>query len=99
MRMEIYNTDYERIFDACISILNENSFNIIEDNREEGYITASKKFSLLSFGEDIEIKFRAINDNRTEVSVQSYTKAIQVIDYGKNRKNENIVINALTNYL
>lgn len=88
------NQPYETVFESTIEILTANEFDIKESNQEERFIIATKGVSFLSYGESIEINFKR-NRNSTKVSIHSYSKGIQVIDWGTNKENEKLISSEL----
>jgi hypothetical protein len=88
------NYPYSTVFDSTINILRDNDFEIKDSNKDDRFIIATKDVSLLSYGETIEISFRTTN-NTTLVSIHSFSKGLQIIDWGTNDKNEKLIYNEL----
>ncbi len=68
--------------------------NIDNSSLNERYISASTNGSILSWGEEIDIKFEKISLNRTKILVQSQASA-QLFSWGKNSGNERAIIETL----
>jgi hypothetical protein len=68
------------------------------DNMGKGELEASTGTSLLSWGEQIEIKVTSINQSQTKVFVKSNVHS-QIISWGKDDTNENEFIQTLLNLL
>jgi hypothetical protein len=96
MRTETFQQPYHAVYNWCLNVLSKNGFEIKEQDSIKGYITASKNASLLSFGEDVEIAVHPINDTNTQVNVQSFSKGIQIFDWGTNDENERLIMEGLT---
>jgi len=82
---------YYLVFDNVLEVLTKNDFYIKESSKAQKYITANKKGSFFSYGETIEITFEKFQTS-TKVSVNSFSMGIQLIDWGGNNENEELII-------
>lgn len=89
------NKPFHVVYLNALSILPRNGFYIKESSEESHYITANKKGSILSFGETVEITFEKIGVHQTKASINSYSTGIQLIDWGVNKENEQLIKTAL----
>lgn len=100
MRKASFNKNYDIVYNACLRVLTENMECKIKDkSRERGFVFAKKGSTIWSYGEDIEVTLEEQKDKKIRVNVYSYTKAVQIIDWGVNSKNEEQFINTLKKQL
>ncbi|MEQ8624236.1 MAG: hypothetical protein RJQ00_05260 [Vicingaceae bacterium] len=92
------NTNINSLYEVAEEALINLDINIDNWSFEEGIINASTKTSLLSWGEEITIRFRKVNLNQTKVEVTSISNA-QLIDWGTNSENENGIIDEFNRIL
>lgn len=80
------DANLETAFNICENVLNNLEIEIDEINIKEKYIYGSTNSGLLSWGEEIELYFDILKENRISIKVTSEAKA-QLITWGKNDKN------------
>jgi len=80
------DANLETAFNICKDVLNNLEIEIDEINIMEKYIYGSTNSGLLSWGEEIELCFDIIKENKISINVTSEAKA-QLITWGKNDKN------------
>lgn len=86
---------FHAVFQATLEILQKNGFFIKESSEASNYITANKKASFLSYGETVEVTFKKLTPISTTVSINSFSNGIQIIDWGVNSENEQLIKNQL----
>lgn len=95
---KIFNYNYDILFDKCKEVLKELDIRIDSIDKKEGLIEASTASSILSWGEEISIKFQQVGNKQIKILVKSVSSA-QLIDWGKNSKNEESILNKLLHKL
>lgn len=93
-----FDKKYNKVFDACHQALEAMDIEVSSSNKSKGIIHASTGSSLLSWGEEIEIKIDDISEYKTRVTVKSETQA-QLISWGKNDRNKEEIISKISKYL
>lgn len=88
MEKLIVDKAYIDAYGIVLNTLKNNDCSVKESNKEKKYISAEKRGSIFSYGETIEIQFKIIDTVRTEIFITSYSKGIQIIDWGINKDNE-----------
>ncbi len=81
----VYKLSYERVFKEVKNALSDCKFKIKEADESSGKINASAGISIWSWGENINILVSKTSEG-TQVDAYSGTK-LQLIDWGKTRKN------------
>lgn len=89
------NATYKEVFNATLKTLKNNGFIVKQRNIDQRYITARKRSSLLSYGEKIEITFKSQNTGKVIANVSSYSQGLQIISWGVNDDNEDLIIRKL----
>ena len=80
-----YKGNFIDIFNSCLNVIENLNWNISSSNDIDGIIEANTNVSLLSWGEDIEIRLQHMNGI---VSVIIYSDSpAQLINWGKNTNN------------
>ena len=93
-----------RVFDAmCQAILMIKGMKLETSDKLLGRILVKSGISLHSWGENITIQIKEIDENKTKVEIKSLpirtvTKNSQA-DYGKNRKNIEVILSTTSNIL
>lgn len=83
-------------FNHCKNILEENEFNLKQEDAEKGILKASKSLSWDSFGENIFVEIEALEDQKSLVKITSKCKfPLQFFDWGKNNENVNTITEEL----
>lgn len=90
----ILSGSFSTVFKKCQAVLRKLDMNVEKVSSKEKIIHATTRGSLLSWGEDIEIRFKEVSANKTKVIVESSANA-QIFSWGKDSINENKIINAL----
>lgn len=90
-----FKYSFEEVFGQCKKALNRLNININYSSKSDGLIQASTKGSILSWGEDIEIKVKFIENKLTKVIVESNATA-QLFSWGKDSTNERNIIEAIS---
>jgi len=85
---------YNNVFDACISSLEYLDIRIEFKDKSTGEIEARTKSSLRSWGEDIYVKVKKINEQICRVTIESDATA-QLFSWGRNAENENDILKAI----
>ena len=80
-----YKGNFIEIFNSCLNAIENLNWNISSSDDIEGIIEANTNASLLSWGEDIDIRLQDMN-GIVSVIISSEAPA-QLIDWGKNAKN------------
>ncbi|MEA2033505.1 MAG: hypothetical protein U9N41_07990 [Euryarchaeota archaeon] len=93
-----YRYEYDKVFDAIISAVKSCGLKIESADKNLGKIKSSTGFSLLSWGEDIEIKLIRLSPKKTKVEISSFPKA-QLFDWGKSAKNKERIRNKIKDIL
>ena len=75
---------------SVFEILNSSSFTI--KNETDDIINITSNLSMMSWGEDIEIRF---HDNSITINSKCSGFFPQIYDYGKNKKNVDEIINLI----
>lgn len=88
-----FNSSYNEVFKACISVLDKLDILVEYSNKSKGIIQGKTRSTILSWGEEIEL-FINKKGIKTVVKVKSDASA-QLISWGKNSKNERDIINNL----
>ena len=83
-----------QIFQACTQAVPQCGFTITEANPQAGQIQAKSGMGMLSWGEIITI---GVADGRADI--RSSCRGMQVIDYGKNKRNVKSLLSALGSML
>ncbi len=81
----------DEVFRACMRAVSQCGFRIAESNPEAGQIEARAGMSMRSWGERITITTSAAG----RVDIKSSCRWIQLVDYGKNKANVNVLFSAL----
>ncbi|MEW6069612.1 MAG: hypothetical protein AB1485_03260 [Candidatus Thermoplasmatota archaeon] len=94
----IYSKPYDKVYSAAIYALRDCGFKIESGDINTGKVTASAKYSLRSWGENIEIYFA---NKHGDVEVTMYSTPIWpiAITFGKTKENIKIFFSALERYL
>jgi hypothetical protein len=91
---------YEPVFDGLVAILGPAGFTIASQDRVIGRIVASAGMSGFSWGENVTIQIERRGEATTALLIQSNLKVgFNVTATGKNAKNAERLIGALSNYL
>jgi hypothetical protein len=85
----------EQLFQACMNALSQCGFSVTGADPSAGLISAKANMSFLSWGEIITLAVAP--DGR--VDMKSSCRGIQLIDYGKNKRNINALSAALSRAL
>jgi hypothetical protein len=89
------STTREELFNYCIDIAKANSFKVLEGNKLVGKVKLQVPLNWVSGGEVISIDLASFGP-RTRVEVRSWSKIVlQIIDWGKNRRNVNQIIDEI----
>lgn len=84
----IVDLDYDNAFEKAKRILKMIRVKAIKDNKNEGIIVAETGLSWKSFGENLLLEFKKLNDNQTQIRILSKSKIrTTMIDFGKNLEN------------
>ena len=94
MMEKTFSFPIELVFKKCRETLRELDINISYESKSKWIIQASTGASLFSWGEEVEITFKAIAASKTKVSVKSEASA-QLFSWGKDSENETKILNAL----
>jgi len=87
MISRIIDKSFNVVFEACTETLLALGTKIDYASKKKGTIVASYGFSLLSWGEEIQIILNKKTDRKTEIIIESNSDN-QMIDWGKNSNNE-----------
>lgn len=87
MQKQLFSGSFTDIFEACKTALHKMEASIQYASKSKGTIVANTGFSILSWGEEIQIFITQKNGSHIEVEVRSNTDK-QLIDWGKSEKNE-----------
>ena len=71
--IRVYEAPYEQIWHATLKACQFNGINIIDANKQKGFISAETNIRATSWGENIAIWVKNLSQNRTEVEVISKT--------------------------
>lgn len=93
---KIFDLAPDEVFLMCKTALKNLEIKI--DEIKGNVIYASTKSTIWSWGETIEISVNTISTKKCRLDVVSKSKA-QLIDWGKNEKNENMIINTIEGFL
>jgi hypothetical protein len=88
---------YDRVFDALIAALPETGFAVRSQDRVIGRVTASAGMSAFSYGENMSVQVRRIDDQSCVLILQSNLKV--AANWGgasKNAKNAERIISAVS---
>lgn len=73
------------IFELCLKVIENLNWEIANFNHTTGTIKAETNISLLSWGENIEIKIKQVEDGlNIQMNSESHS---QIIDWGNNAQN------------
>lgn len=92
-----FNRSYDEVYKACLSALKSLEIEIEYKSKNEGIISGETESTLWSWGESISIKIEQ-SGRSVVVKVNSDSKA-QLIDWGKNDRNEEKILTAIANKL
>ena len=67
---------------------------VVSADPASGTILGATRMGLRSYGERIEISIRPTGPGRTHVSVTSKLRFVQLVDWGKNRTNVDLIMGA-----
>lgn len=67
----IYNNTYSNIWNDLLSIINLEGLDLVSENIDEGKILAQRGLKAFSYGENVAIFVKSIDDNSTEVEIVS----------------------------
>jgi len=81
------------IFKLCLKVIENLNWEIATFNYTTGTIKAETNMSLLSWGENIEIKIKQVEDS-VYIRINSESRS-QIIDWGKNAENITTFFSAL----
>lgn len=95
---KIFNKSIEDVFEQCKIALIKLDINIDYINKSQWLIQASTRASILSWGENIEIKVKLTEHFHTKVIVKSNASS-QLFSWGKDSSNEREIINAISKNL
>lgn len=88
-----YDASYSEVFDEVLQLINRLGWTVESADDDTGIIVTSTGFSLRSWSERVTIRISR-EGTQTKVSVASAPKA-QLIDWGKSRENERVIIREL----
>jgi len=92
----IVNLDYNEAFETSKKALTSIGGRIINEDRENGVITARTGLSWKSFGENVKIEITKLSNQQTQVKVSSVPMIrATILDYGKNYENVCGICNVL----
>jgi len=89
-----FKYSWSKLFKTCVKVLQDLKINIDYENDVDGIIQGVTKRSLRSWGEDIEIRLRKLENNKTEIIVNSKASA-QLFSWGKDNENEEQIISSI----
>lgn len=92
-----FHNAFGEVFKTSLSVLRSLKIDVNYQNKTEGIISGETESTIWSWGELISIKLER-KDNNTIVKINSESKA-QLIDWGKNEKNEERIMQTITNSL
>jgi len=98
MTNKVFNKKYKMVFDACRKALETLEVTVEISDLEKGTIVGMTKTTLWSWGENIQIIFETINESSTRIEVES-TSNSQIFSWGKNKANENSIIEIVSKIL
>ena len=93
-----FNSNYNKVYSACKQALEDLDMSVEYNNKQKGAISASTSSSIFSWGETVDIKISDKDSGKTVVEVESNAKA-QLIDWGKNEKNEQKILDRIEDIL
>lgn len=100
MKKSTLNHSKKIVFQAIENALAELQIEIEDYSIETGRIQAYFGGNLLSFGNNIEILVKSVNQQKTTVKVESISAAqVQLIDWGTNEKLEKKIISGIKDFL
>ena len=67
----VYDAPLEIVWSTVIDCINTSQLQLVNENREEGYILAQRGFSLDSYGEEVAVFVTALSEKRTRVEIVS----------------------------
>lgn len=86
-------------FEACKTALKKFHCNITYSDILDGIIESKKEGNILSFGHNIKIHIKSIKENSQKISISSNSIGVQIFDWGTNSKNEDKLMDIITNLL
>ena len=95
MISKTFDSAFGITFDSCKKALVRIGADLTHVNKTKGTIIASFGFSLLSWGEAIQVIIAKKGEHKTSVTVKSKSEN-QLIDWGKNSRNEREFFGELT---
>ncbi len=70
-RRVVYSKSMDEIWPLTVYALNDLGLDVIEENKSQGYLLAKKGMSLLSYGENVAIFLKKVDNSTTTVEVIS----------------------------
>lgn len=99
MKEEVIYTTKEDAFRICKKALKEYNCDIVNSDFALGEINAKKEGSFFSYGHEINVNIKTIENDKIEIAVSSNSVGIQIIDWGTNSENEEKIIDIITKSL
>ena len=93
----VFRMTYDMTFLKCIQAINSNGFTLTQQNQSMGYIKATSGISIWSFGEELHIYLKELDDGmKTSLHIicDSVVKTT-VTSWGKNAKNIQKILTTL----
>ncbi len=86
---------FERVFDAAARATQHCGWRLDVSQPQTGSLRAIHGMNLMTYGEKIDVSVRPRPDGVCDVWVKSECRGIQMVDYGRNRKNIDAFVSAL----
>ena len=84
---QTFKVEYSKLYNVCLDALKHLDMRITYKNKDKGLIQAKANASILSWGEDIDIKLKRLGGKNVKVKVSSEANS-QLFSWGKNDRNE-----------
>jgi len=84
---ELYPYAYPKLFEKVLKILKENKWQIMKQDKDEGFIELRTGWSMYSYGESIQITFHKVSNKGTRINVISKNVGGTFIGFIKDHKN------------
>ena len=68
---KVYNAPAETIWNAMPEIIKEAGLDYVAENRAEGYVLAQRGITVFSYGENVAIFIKALENDKTRVEIVS----------------------------
>ena len=83
---QLYQAPIEEVYQATRNAIESLKWKITSEDQATFSIQASVPMSMLTWGDKLTVTLAVVENDRVKVNVQSKS-GLQIVDYGKNKKN------------